>query len=91
MRPSCITGRCNRPRSAVAERPLRSKPFSEEVVEAEEPRLLAFNGYGSEVGSEVSVVQVHPDPESMLFHMQVAREHIERATGELLDVRRIDV
>ena len=29
--------------------------------------------------TEVSVVQVHPDADSMLFHMQVAREHISEA------------
>lgn len=55
------------------------------------PRLLAFNGYGNEDGSEVSVVQVHADPESMLFHMQVAAEHIERATEELLDVGSVQI
>jgi hypothetical protein len=60
--------------------------FSKDVVEAQEPRLLAFNAYGNADGTEVSVVQVHPDAESMLFHMQVAREHIESAIGDLLDV-----
>lgn len=60
--------------------------FCRDVVEPNEPRLLAFNGYGNEDGSEVSVVQVHPDAESMLLHMQVARQHIEQAIDEMLDV-----
>jgi hypothetical protein len=55
------------------------------IVEAEEPRLIAFNCYLNEDENEVSVVQVHPDAESMLLHMQVAREHIEDAVGNLLE------
>jgi quinol monooxygenase YgiN len=62
-----------------------------EVVEANEPRLIAFNFYANEDETEVSVVQVHPDADSMLFHMQVAREHIEQATEELLDTRDIQI
>jgi quinol monooxygenase YgiN len=50
-----------------------------DLVEASEPRLIAFNLYIDESGSEVSVVQVHPDAESMLFHMKLAREHIEQS------------
>jgi hypothetical protein len=38
-----------------------------EVVEANEPRLIAFNIYVNEDGTEATVVQVHPDPDSMLF------------------------
>ena len=53
-----------------------------EVAEANEPRLIAFNFYASEDGSEVSVVQVHPDADSMLVHMQVLREHISSAFDE---------
>ena len=56
-----------------------------EVVEANEPRMIAFNGYANEDGTEVSVVQVHPDAASMAFHMAVVREHITSAYEELLD------
>jgi hypothetical protein len=62
-----------------------------EVVEANEPRLIAFNLYANEDETEVSVVQVHPDADSMLFHMQVAREHITKATAELLDTRNMQI
>jgi hypothetical protein len=58
-----------------------------ELVEADEPRLIAFNGYANDDETEVTVVQVHPDADSMLFHMQVARKHIEKGTEELLDTR----
>jgi quinol monooxygenase YgiN len=63
-----------------------------EVVEAKEPRLIAFNAYVSEDGTELTVVQVHPDPDSMLFHMQVARDHISEAYLSVLEkTERIDV
>jgi quinol monooxygenase YgiN len=63
-----------------------------EVVEANEPRLIAFNIYVNEDGTEATIVQVHPDPDSMLFHMQVAREHISEAYQSVLEkTQRIDV
>ena len=62
-----------------------------EVVEAHEPRLIAFNFYANQDETEMSVVQVHPDADSMLFHMQVAREHITHATEELLVTRNMQI
>ena len=59
-----------------------------EVVEAKEPRLIAFNAYVSEDGTEVTVVQVHPDADSMGFHMQVARDHISQAYQSVLETIR---
>ena len=38
-----------------------------EFIEENEPRLLAFNEYANDEGTEVSVVQVHRDAESMEF------------------------
>jgi hypothetical protein len=63
------------------------KSFRElvEVVEANEPQMIAFNGYANEEGTEVAVVQVHPNSASMELHMQVVREHIAHAYEELLD------
>ena len=55
-----------------------------QVVEENEPRMIAFNGYASEDGTEVAVVQVHPDAASMAFHMSVVHEHITSAYEELL-------
>ena len=62
------------------------KVFGElvEVVEANEPRIIAFNGYRNDDGTEVAVVQVHPDVASMQTHMQVAHQHITHAYEELL-------
>jgi quinol monooxygenase YgiN len=63
-----------------------------EVVEANEPRLIAFNLYANQDETEVGIVQVHPDADSMLFHMQVARDHISEAYQSVLEkTKRIDV
>jgi quinol monooxygenase YgiN len=53
-------------------------------IEENEPRLIHFALYISEDGTEVSVLQVHPDEDSMAFHMQVAGEHFAQAY-EFLD------
>lgn len=49
------------------------------VVEANEPRLVSFNAYLDEEGTKVSVVQVHPDPDSMELHMKVVADHLSGA------------
>ncbi|WP_460463162.1 hypothetical protein [Arthrobacter pigmenti] len=54
------------------------------TVEAHEPRLIHFGAYFNEEGTEVSFVQVHPDSDSMEFHMQVVKEHVENAYVDYL-------
>ena len=56
-----------------------------EFIEANEPRLIAFNEYANDEGTEVAVVQVHPDADSFEFHMGVVRERASRAYDETLD------
>jgi hypothetical protein len=63
----------------------RRVPELSAFIEANEPRVIAFNEYANEDGSEVSVVQVHPDAASMEFHMEVVRERAERAYAETLE------
>jgi quinol monooxygenase YgiN len=46
------------------------------IVEASEPRLIAFHVYFDDAGNTASVVQVHPDSASMETHMQVIAEHL---------------
>jgi len=58
-------------------------PEHVELVETNEPRLIAFHAFLDEAGSRVAIVQVHPDAESMRFHMQVISEHLASATGWL--------
>jgi quinol monooxygenase YgiN len=50
-----------------------------DLVETNEPRLIAFNVYFDEQGTQVSIIQVHPDSASMEFHLQVVSEHINSA------------
>jgi quinol monooxygenase YgiN len=43
-----------------------------EFVEANEPRLIAYNVYIEEDGTRMTVVHLHPDSASLEFHMKVA-------------------
>ena len=54
-------------------------------IEANEPQLWAFNEYVNEDGTEVGVVQIHPDAASMEFHMGVVAERAARAYAETLE------
>jgi hypothetical protein len=56
-----------------------------EFIEANEPRLIAFNEYVNEAGDEVTVVQVHPDAQSMEAHMEIVRERAQEAYAQTLD------
>jgi hypothetical protein len=49
------------------------------MIEVNEPRLIAFHVYLNEEGTTASVVQVHPDSESMEFHMELLSKHMEAA------------
>jgi hypothetical protein len=46
-------------------------PGLSRFIDANEPRLIAFNEYVNEDHSEVTVVQVHPDAASLEFHMGI--------------------
>jgi quinol monooxygenase YgiN len=63
-----------------------------ETVKEHEPRMIAFHGFVNEDGTEMTIIQVHPDAASMDFHMQVLSnklgEHVARALGpELIEPR----
>jgi hypothetical protein len=49
------------------------------LVEANEPRLIAFHLYFDDEGRNAGVVQIHPDSASMEFHMKVISEHLGNA------------
>ena len=53
-----------------------------DFVDANEPRLIAFNEYANDDGTEVAVVQIHPDADSMAFHMEVIAERAATAYAE---------
>jgi hypothetical protein len=50
-----------------------------DFIEEQEPRLLACNECANEEGTEVAVVQIHPDTDSFEFHMEAVRERASRA------------
>ena len=56
---------------------------SVEIIHANEPRLIAFSTYINEDGTKATTVQVHPDVESMIFHLQVMRERMDIAFEHL--------
>jgi quinol monooxygenase YgiN len=55
-----------------------------DFVEANEPRLIAYNVYFSDDGKRMTVVHVHPDSSSLEYHMEVAgpafRQFVELVT-----------
>ena len=59
--------------------------FSSDVVEPEEPRLHSFYGYAAPDSDHVTIVQVHPDADSMATHMKVGMEHFATAYLEYLE------
>jgi hypothetical protein len=61
-----------------------------EFVEANEPRVIAFEAYLSDDDTEVTGVQIHPDADSMAFHMQVAFEKIMEF-DQYLDTQSVEV
>jgi quinol monooxygenase YgiN len=54
-------------------------------IEEREPQLRLFRFYFDEDSEHVTVVQVHPDAESMGVHMKVASEHIQDAYSDYLE------
>ena len=54
-------------------------------IEEHEPQLIAFNEYASDDGTEVTVVQVHPDAGSMERHMWIVADLAARAYAETLE------
>ena len=63
-----------------------------EFVKENEPRLIVFEGFVDDEGTRMTIVQVHPDAESMEFHMQTIGKHIGEAYDRFLDgTERIEV
>jgi hypothetical protein len=56
-----------------------------DFIRANEPQLIAFNEYANDEGTEVAVVQVHPDADSMVFHMELIAERAASAYADTID------
>jgi quinol monooxygenase YgiN len=59
--------------------------YIDTTVEPNEPRLLSFEAYTDRDTNTVTVVQVHPDAESMVHHLEIITEHIAKAYGDFLE------
>jgi quinol monooxygenase YgiN len=55
------------------------------TIEPNEPRLLSFAAYSHPDNNQVTIVQVHPDAESMVHHMKVITEHVAVAYTDFLE------
>src|SRR6266852_6867700 len=75
----------NKLKTGKLEAERRRVPGLVDFIEANEPRLIAFNEYANDDGTEVAVVQVHPDAESMEFHIGIVAERAAQAYEETLD------
>jgi hypothetical protein len=60
-------------------------PGLSRFIEANEPRLIAFNEYASEARNEVTVVQIHPDAASLEFHMGMVADRAREAYAQTLE------
>jgi hypothetical protein len=61
------------------------------VVEEREPQLHAFHFFLNDDETEATVVQVHPNAESMLTHMAVAEQQITKGAEEQLETQSIQI
>ena len=59
--------------------------YIDTTVEPNEPRLLLFEAYADPVANVVTVVQVHPDAESMVHHVEVITAHAALAYADFLE------
>ena len=75
----------NKLKTGKLEAERRRVPGLVEFIKANEPRLIAFHEYANDEGTEVAVVQVHPDTDSFESHMGVVHERASRAYEETLD------
>lgn len=56
-----------------------------EIIQANEPQLIAFNAFYNDDGTEMTSIQVHPDAASMEFHLKVLRETLGDAMSAVAE------
>lgn len=61
-----------------------------DFVDANEPRLIAYNVYFSDDGTRMTIVHVHPDAASLEYHMEVAGP-VFRRFAELVTLSSIQI
>ncbi|MGD8998645.1 MAG: hypothetical protein PVH80_11105 [Anaerolineae bacterium] len=61
-----------------------------DFVEANEPRLISWHTYVNEEGTEATTIMVHPDSESLEYHLQVAGSRIRKGV-QMVQTKRIEL
>lgn len=61
----------------------RSNKSIAQLVEEQEPRVIAFHAFLTEGRQRFAGLQFHPDAESMVFHMQVVKDAVEDISSAL--------
>jgi len=64
-----------------------------EFFKANEPQIIAFHGFLNKDGTEMTSIQVHPDTDSMVFHMKMLTENWDEhfsEYGELLEIFKVE-
>jgi hypothetical protein len=62
-----------------------------EFLEANHPRMLHFGIYIDDDAHQMTVIQIHPDEDSLVFHLKLARERIARAYDFLDATTKIEI
>src|SRR6266446_10378696 len=75
----------NRLKTGKLEAEKQRVPGLVDFIKANEPQLIAFNEYANEEGTEVAVVQIHPNADSMVFHMELIAERAASAYAETIE------
>ena len=52
------------------------------IIESNQTRMIAFHGFLSEDGTEMTSIQVHPDSESMEYHMQMLKANWDESFSQ---------
>lgn len=60
------------------------------VIEAREPRLIAYGFHLDEEAGRMTVTAVHPDSASLELHLEIGKEEF-RKLGDMITLERIDV
>jgi hypothetical protein len=61
-----------------------------DLVREAQPQILYFGFFVNDEGTEATTIQVHPNPESMLSHMDLAARHIE-SSSDTLDFSKMEI
>lgn len=62
-----------------------------QFLEANHPRMIHFEIYIDDAASEMTVIQIHPDEESLSLHLKLAGEKIAQAYEFLEGTTKIEI